>query len=631
MRSFAAIRHVMALTLLAVLLVPAAARAQYTGSVDFTSRQQEIDGFGLAATFARPNFIESAATPVPSEIVDQLFNPRTGVGITMLRMGLDEIVPSAPDSSGPAAASGIQIVTTPPANCDESPDYSGWDGSAGGEVWLGQQAVKYGVRRFYANSWSAPGYMKTNLNIASGGAICGGPGTASEANCLQMGDCRAAYANYLVQFIKDFHQAGVPISDFDWINEPTESVSYASMTMSTAQVIDFIHVLGPIVRDSGIHVNINCCDSATWTGTTGAVGYTSALTADTAVPSAASYITAFTGHEYGATATTQLPADGKKSWMSEWGPQSPAAYNPTWDEVFAGTNNNTNNGMFVANDISNALNLGGVSAYIWWYADSTGATGGMIQMGAATGASSFVVTKRLYALGHFARFVHPGAHQVTVSTNNPNLNVTAFINEDGTKVINVVNNDTSTDTLNLSLDPHTANWVPASYFTDENDTIAPTSAAIVSGTALTATLAPRSLTTITLAPPVIPGRAHLVFSPTLQLQGDGSYLAQLKVSNAGPGTAENVQLNSASLGRSAGTTLPTAALPYSIGNIAPGGFALVNVNFPSDQARGAVIETYTGTYGSRGPGHLHFESSCVASVPERLDPPGLSRPALCSE
>lgn len=621
----------MAWATLAVLLLPAAAHAQYTGSVDFSAQQQQIDGFGVAATFARPNFIQSATPPVPSQIADALFNSRTGVGITLLRMGMDEIVPSAPDSSGASAASGIQIVTTPPTNCDETPDYSGWDGSAGGEVWLGQQAVKYGVKRFYANSWSAPAYMKTNLNIATGGAICGGPGTATAANCLQMGDCRKAYAHYLVQFVRFYQEAGVPISDLEWINEPTEAVSYASMTMSTAQVIDFMHVFGPIVRASGLNVNLNCCDSATWTGTTGAVGYTSALLADTAVPSAASYITAFSGHEYGATATTPLPTNGKKSWMSEWGPQSPAGYNPTWDQAFAGTASNTNNGMFVANDISNALNQGGVSAYIWWYADSTGATGGMIQMSDALGANSFVITKRLYALGHFARFVRPGAHQVPMTTNNPNLNVTAFVNEDGSKVINVVNNDTASDTLNLTLDAATASSVPTSYFTDEDDTIAPTNAAVVSGSTLTATLAPRSLTTITLAPPVVPGPAKLSLSPTLEMQGDGSYLATVKVSNVGKGTAQNVQLNSASLGANAGTTLPTAALPYSLGNIAPGGFAVVSVNFPSDRAPGAILEKYAGTYNSRGKGSVHFESNCVVGVPEKITPPGLNKPAKCSE
>ena len=601
MRYLTSVRRVLAVPAATLLLVSAAV-AQFTGSVDFTSKQQSIDGFGVAATFNRPAYIQMAAGNVSSQIVDQLFNPITGVGITMLRMGMDDIVPNTP------VGSGIQIVTTPPVSCSVTPSYSGWDGSAGGEVWLGQQAVKYGVNRFYANSWSAPAYMKTNNTIQSGGAICGGPNATTQAQCTKMGDCRGAYANYMMQFIKLFQSSGVPISDFDWINEPTENVSYASMTMSTAQVVDFLHVIGPVVQSSGINVKMNCCDSPVWTGSTGAVGYTNAVLAD---PVAASFITAYTGHEYGGPAVTPLPANGQNTWMSEWGPQSPAAYNTSWDQMQSGTSPNSNNGMYVANDISNNLSKAGVSAYIWWYADSTGATGGMIQIGATSGATSYVVTKRLFALGHFARFVRPGANRVTMSTNNTNLNVTAFVNPDGSKVINVVNNDHTTDTLSLALDATTANWVPTSYFSDENDSIAPTNAATVSGNTLSASFAPRSLTSIVLAPPVIEGSVQLVVTRTLQAQGDGSYLASLKVSNLGSGTAQNVELNGCTLGTAVGSTLPIAALPYSIGNIAPGSFALVTVNYPAGQTAGSmVMERYTGTYSGGS-----FGSSIRAVLP----------------
>jgi hypothetical protein len=373
-------------------------------------------------------------------------------------------------------------------------------------------------------------------------------------------------------------------------------------------VVDFLHFMGPAVQASGLKVNLNCCDSPVWTGTTGAPGYTSAVLAD---PVAASYITAYTGHEYGGPAVTPLPTNGQKSWMSEWGPQSPAGFNSSWDQVQNGTSANSNNGMYVANDISNTLSKAGVSAYIWWYADSTGATGGMIQIGATSGATSYVVTKRLFALGHFGRFVRPGAYRVPMSTSNTNLNVTAFVNADGSKVINVVNNDKVLDTLNLALDNTTANWVPTAYFTDENNSIAPTNVATLSGSTLTASFAPRSLTTIVLAPPVVQGTAQLLLNPTLMAQGDGSYIATVKISNTGTGTAQNVVLTTATLGSATGSTLPTAAMPYAVGNIAPGSFATVTVNYPAGQEPGAtVIERYAGTYNND-----NFGSSLRAVLP----------------
>ena len=624
MRHLSFVRHVVGLSGMALLLVPAAF-AQYTGSVNFTSTLQQIDGFGVAATFGRPWFIQSASGTVPSQVVDQLFNPVTGAGLSMLRMGIDDVVASSPTDSGSAANSGILIVNTPPSSCNVTPTYT-WDGSAGGEIWLGQQAVKYGIKRFFADSWGAPAYMKTNNNLVSGGVVCDGTSaTSSAAQCSKVGfsDCRAAYANYLVQFVKDYQSDGVPITDLDWINEPnTNTASYASMTPTSAEAITFIDAYTPIVAASGINVNQACCDVYDWTT---ANNYNTAIVNN---PTANSYINIYTAHEYGQVAqfvlNTGTPA--KKNWMTEWGPGSPQAYNPTWDQVYAGTANNYNNGMFVANDISNALTKGQISAYLYWYADSTGATGAMIQMGASYQATSFVVTKRLYALAHFARFVRPGAYQVPISTTTPTctsqasgvyscLNTTAFINADGTKVINVINNFSASQTLSVTLDAGTANWVPTSYFTDENDIISPTNAATVTGTTLAATLAPRSITTIKLAPPVTAGTVQLVLTPSLFAEGDGTFLGTVTVANVGTGTAQNVQLTSASLGSVVGSTLPTAAMPYSMGNIAPGSSGVVYVNFPAGPTPGStVLEKYAGTYTSSS-GAANFGGSTRATVP----------------
>ena len=503
------------LTFLVALLVTiqilgtTVAQAQSTGTVDFGTQLRQIDGFGVADPFGRGAYLVNSPA-ISQQVIDQLFNPVTGAGLSMLRIGLNtdtNIEPNAPP--------------TPTS----TPTYV-WDGMDGGQVWVAQQAVKYGVKRFYADSWGAPDFMKTNNDQNNGGAICGVPNTACAT-----GDWRQAYANYLVQFATFYQQSGVPITDLSFVNEPDENVSYTSMVLSTAQVVDFVKVFGPTVQVSSLHVNLNCCDLTNWSG---ARTYTTAVSND---PVASTYVNIFTGHEYGALATTPLPTT-KKTWMSEWASANATAYNATWDIPSTAQND----GMHLANDISNALREGNVSAYIYWYAASTGATGGMIQLSATSDATSFIVTKRLFALAGFARFVQPGAYRAPASTNNNNLNITAFTNANGSKVINIVNNATTVVTANPTLDPGTANAVASSYFTDENDTIAPTNAAQVSGQTLTATLAPRSLTSILLAPPVVNGIVQLAVSPNLTLQGDGSYQAAVKVSNVGTGTAQNVML-----------------------------------------------------------------------------------------
>lgn len=633
-----------------MLLAPAGLAQTLSGNVDFTSTIQPIDGFGLAATFGRPTFIQTATGNLPSQIVDLLFNPDTGAGISMLRMGVDDVVSSGAtdvSSASGVANSGIFIVNTPPNSCSETPTYT-WDHSAGGEIWIGQQAVKYGVNRFYADSWGAPGYMKTNDNANSGGVICDGTSSTqgTGSHCLVSGfsDCRAAYANYMVQYIQDYQGDGVPISDVGWINEPnTNTSSYASMTPTSAQAINFQDVYGPILRSSGLNVNLVCCDVYDWS---------TANTYDTAVvndPTANSFVDIYSAHEYGQVANfvlTTAPAGSpaKKNWMTEWGPQSPSAWNPYWDSSFAGTSTNYNDGMFIANDISNALNLGQISAYLYWFIDSTSTTGAMIEMGGPYVAGqtyqswpfyTYTVPARFYALAHFSRFVRPGAYQVAMSTSTPAcskitqgvgscLATTAFINPDGSKVINVVNNYTSgAQTLNLTLDAATANWVPTTYVTDVNTipnavansaspealnaAVANTSGvATVSGTTLTATFPVRSMTTIVLTPPVASGTVQLNVAFSHFAEGDGTVLTTLTITNNGTGTAENVQLTGATLGGSAGSTMPTGPLPFTVGNIAPGSSEVVYVNYPAGQAPGSTaIEKIAGTYsGSDGNGNF---------------------------
>lgn len=202
------------------------------------------------------------------------------------------------------------------------------------------------------------------------------------------------------------------------------------------------------------------------------------------------------------------------------------------------------------------------------------------------------------------------------------LATTAFINPDGSRVINVVNNYTSgAQTVNIALDASTANWIPTAYVTDattvpnnvaNSASPVPFSSAIanrdglatVSGTTLTATFPVRSMTTIVLTPPTTAGLVQLAVTQSHFAEGDGTILSTITLTNNGTGTAQNVQLTGANFGSSAGTTMPTGAMPFTVGNIAPGGSQVVYVNYAAGQTPGAATtERIAGTYtDSNGPG-----------------------------
>jgi glucosylceramidase len=552
---------------------PATAQVQATGTADFTTNLQQIDGFGFANPFGRSGYLQNSPL-IRDAVVDKMFNTVTGAGASILRLGI------ITDSN---------IEPNSPGDPNATPTYV-WDGNDSGQVWLAQYAQKYGTRRFYQDSWGAPSFMKTNGDTDNGGQICGMPG----ATACATGDWRQAYANFVVQYAQFYHQAGIPVTDINFVNEPNENVTYASLTLSNAQVVDFEkNYFGPAVQASGLtSLKIVCCDHSNWTG---AKQYDTAVNSD---PVAAAFVTTYSGHEYGATATSALVTGSTKhSWMSEWASANATAFNDSWD--MRENNSTANNGMNLAMDISRALTQGNVSAYLYWYGDSTGATGGFFSLSATSNATSFMLTKRLWALADFARFVRPGAYRVPATTSNSQTVITAFRNTNGNKVINLLNQNTSAVNLLLTLDASTASWLPTTYVTDENNAIAPVSGiAGVTGNTLSVTLSPRSMTSVLLAPPKVSGSVQLLTSATLQKFGDGSYQATVKVSNLGTGTASQVELDSSSLGSAAGDTLPTAPLPYQLGDIAPGSFAIFVVNFPASAGNSgaAAAERYMGSY-----------------------------------
>lgn len=191
------------------------------GSIDFTRNLQHIDGFGFSETFQRAaamNGLFGLPEEKQREVVDLLLNPETGAGLSILRLGIG----SSPNGE---YANQKSIQPEDPGGPDAPPRYV-WDGYDNGQVWLAKHAKNYGVERFYASAWAAPGYMKTNGVEADGGELCGVPNATNDCDGE---DWRQAYADYLMQYVRFYAQEGIRITDLGFTNEPDLTVDYASM------------------------------------------------------------------------------------------------------------------------------------------------------------------------------------------------------------------------------------------------------------------------------------------------------------------------------------------------------------------------------------------------------------------
>jgi glucuronoarabinoxylan endo-1,4-beta-xylanase len=440
----------------AVVVLEPAAYAASAATINGGSVLQQIDGFGFSSAFARGNVIRGLSAANQKQVLDLLFSPTTGAGLDILRLGV-----SSTSSS---------IEPTNPGGPNATPNYV-WNGDDDGQVWLAKQAQSYGVTRFYANPWSAPGYMKDNGNEANGGTLCGLSGTSCGS-----GDWRRAYANYLIQYTRFYAQEGIRITDLAFTNEPNFTATYSSMRFTPAQAVEFAKILGPLAQSAGL--NMTCCDAVGWSSQ---LGYTQAIVADA---TAAGYVTTHTGHSYGSNPTSPLPVSNRHTWMSEWAPSG--GWNTNWDDGTATA------GIAIAQHIHTSLTQGNVNGYLYWYGISTGGTQAFLQ----GNGSTYSVSKRLWAMANYSRFIRPGANRIGATTGDGNLQLSAYRNTDGTVAVVVLNTGGSAIAVTYALqNTGVTTGTATPYLTNgANDTAAQPDIGVGGGT-FSATVPARSLVT----------------------------------------------------------------------------------------------------------------------------------------
>ena len=448
--------------------------------IEFARKLQRIHGFGFSQAFQRAAILHGARGLPPirrQEILDLLLSPDKGAGLSLLRL----CVGSSDDAVYDRQKS---IQPTDPGGPDAPPKYV-WDGDDGGQVWLAKQAHAYGVRRFYASAWSAPGYMKTNDSDADGGSLRGSPGTDPQG-----GDWREAYAEYLIQYVRFYAGEGIQITDLGFINEPEIARPYATMQMDPRQAVDLAGIVGQAIERAGLPLNLVCCDSLGWNLQE---AYTAAIEAD---PEVAARIAIHGAHQYGSERNEQerlarqpLPTV-RPCWMTEW---SPDVLGTTWSEEW--DNGNRADGIHVAENIHDCLTMANVNAYIYWYGASVGGTRSLIKMD----ADRFRVSKRLWAVAAFSRFIRPEAERVAAHTAEGSLKVSAFQNADSSRVIVLLNQGHETLHAEVKADCGLGGVSVASYLTDSKHSLASANATRQTNGRLSVEIPPRAVLTAVIS------------------------------------------------------------------------------------------------------------------------------------
>jgi len=282
-----------------------------------------------------------------------------------------------------------------------------------------------------ASPWSPPGWMKdpASMNPVS---MLGGSLLMTPAN-------ETAFANYFVDYIQAYQAAGVPIDYISLQNEPLYvTSSYPSMGMSAANQLTLLrdYVLPALSSNklaTQVFVYDHNWDTASYPETV--------LSDPTVLASAQVAGTAWHGYggPPGAQQTVQNLFPTKGAWMTEHS-------GGTWvTDQFSSD--------FL--EITQVLRNAG-KGYVKWSLALDQTLGPNLTQDAALGGcntctpivtvsnpgGAITKTVEFYTLGHYSKFVLPGATRI-YSSNAPNLVSAAFENPDGSKAL-IVFNEAST-------------------------------------------------------------------------------------------------------------------------------------------------------------------------------------------
>ncbi len=391
----------------------------FTIVVDTTTSYQYIDGFGAALTGSSAYLINKLSSENRTRLLNDLFDPKTGIGLNYLRITI--------------GSSDFSIGTY--SYCD-NPDISTFaipqqDKEDLIPVLKQILAINPTIK-ILASPWSAPAWMKAN-NSMYGGSLKGS-------------EVYNDFADYFVRYIKAFENEGINIDAITIQNEPMyETGGYPTMKMlwneQNTIIRDFI---GPKFVANGIQTKI-----IIWDHNFDMSYYPVNILND---PVTSQYVAGTGWHGYAGDASAidvvQTQHPDKDVYFTE----------------ISGGGWNTDTRMgnmfwYMKTFLMASVNRGSKNFIMWNLAlnesngPTTTAAGCQNCRGVVTikADGTYTRNEEYYLLGHFAKFVRLGAVRVKESsTNYPGgLTISSFMNTDKSKVVVIMNRSGAKQKYNI--------------------------------------------------------------------------------------------------------------------------------------------------------------------------------------
>jgi O-glycosyl hydrolase len=385
------------------------------------------------------------------------------------------------------------------------------------QVWTMRQAMQYGVKQFYACTWTVP-YWMSNSSTNAPSKIVRADTATIDGKIVKI--YYQAYADYLVHYIRGmWEQWGIPITHINPFNE----VDLAGGTASyVTELID--GYIGPALKKSmqpgGALYDIKdpngkiidfipqlaAVDGTNLAASISRGGPVFAETDEANALNKNPYLDVFTTHLYGTVGIgtdetklyhtgdfSQAPLDYTKDgskypeyltryklWQAEFMNQDTAdgsagAYTQRYG------NQNIYDAVRWSNLLTNMFNSNpGFNGFVWWSMwDSNGADGSDLIRFVTTNSQQepgristltgeYRLFKRFYGYGHFSRFMKPGDVRFDVTrTPAQDINVVGFKNpnnNDFSITVSNAKNDDSVQPLEFNLKDFPAGTTSVTVF-----------------------------------------------------------------------------------------------------------------------------------------------------------------------
>jgi glucosylceramidase len=280
--------------------------------------------------------------------------------------------------------------------------------------------------KLFASPWSPPAFMKDNNDMLHGGAL--------------LPEYAHAWALYYTRFIKSYRAEGVPVWGITIQNEPMATQIWESCIYQADDERDFLkNHLGPVMVEEGLgDVNIMVWDH----NRDLIVQRAQAIFDD---PDAAQYAWGIGFHWYedwtggvqmydNVALVNRLYPD-KHILFTEG---TPASFDSTgyerWDlgeEYGRSMIHDFNSGAEGWTDWNILLDENGGPNHVGNFCFAP------IHVDTRTG--DLIYTNSYYYIGHFSKFIRPGAKRIVAAPSRSTLLATGFVNEDGNVVVVVMN------------------------------------------------------------------------------------------------------------------------------------------------------------------------------------------------